>query len=286
MTGFKDVKAMEDRIETIGKASIIQHGKLNDRVYLIKLEKGDCPGIIPSLRALAREHNYAKLFCKVPGWAAPHFLADGYITEAIIPGFFNRKETAFFLAKYLDSDRFMSLEKDGLRDLSGLLGNPFHKEKIPKQRTLKISSLDASDVDQITEVYKMVFQTYPFPIHEPEYILKTMDENVRYFGVKKHRKLIAVSSAEIDMNNRNAEMTDFATNPGYRGLKLGQRLLVRMEKEMKANHISTLYTIARLQSVPMNKVFLKNQYQYAGTLIRNTNISGSIESMNVLYKHI
>ena len=34
---------MEDRIETIGKGSVIQHGKLNDRIYLIKLGKEDMP---------------------------------------------------------------------------------------------------------------------------------------------------------------------------------------------------------------------------------------------------
>jgi putative beta-lysine N-acetyltransferase len=95
-----------------------------------------------------------------------------------------------------------------------------------------------------------------------------------------------VASAEIDNEGKNAEMTDFATDPDYRGKKLGQRLLSTMEKEMKASGIRTLYTIARLQSIPMNKVFLKRQYLYAGTLVRNTNIAGSIESMNVYYKHI
>jgi hypothetical protein len=32
-------KNMEDRIETIGKGSVIQHGKLNNRIYLIKLRQ-------------------------------------------------------------------------------------------------------------------------------------------------------------------------------------------------------------------------------------------------------
>jgi beta-lysine N6-acetyltransferase len=36
----------------------------------------------------------------------------------------------------------------------------------------------------------------------------------------------------------------------------------------------------------MNKTFLKFDYCYSGTLINNTNIAGSIESMNVYYKHL
>ena len=277
---------MEDKIEKIDKGSIIQHGKLNDRIYLIKLAKEDCPAILSSLRDLARENNYTKIFCKVPEWAAPLFFADGYITEGLIPGFYHGKEAVFFVAKYLDSDRLMNLESDSLMDLSELLLRPIKHEKLPENGSMNVRSLDISDVDQITDIFRNVFASYPFPIHNPKYILKTMKENVRYFGVKKNGRLIAVASAEIDFESKNAEMTDFATDPRYRGLKLGQRLLSEMEKEMKAIDMLTLYTIARLKSIPMNKVFLKHQYQYAGTLVRNTNISGNMESMNIYYKHI
>jgi putative beta-lysine N-acetyltransferase len=160
------------------------------------------------------------------------------------------------------------------------------KEKLPKKAAFNAKLLKRSDVDQITDLYLKVFLSYPFPIHNPGYILKTMKENVRYFGVRKKGKLIAVASAEIDSEGKNAEMTDFATDPEFRGQKLGQLLLAHMEKEMKSMGMKTLYTIARLPSIPMNKVFLKHQYQYAGTLLRNTQIAGRIESMNVLYKHL
>jgi hypothetical protein len=64
---------MEDRIESIGKGSIIQHGKLNNRIYLITLGKKDVPDILDSLRQLALQEGYTKIFCKVPEWAAPLF---------------------------------------------------------------------------------------------------------------------------------------------------------------------------------------------------------------------
>jgi putative beta-lysine N-acetyltransferase len=277
---------MEDRIETIGKGSIIQHGKLNDRIYLIKLAREDGSELLDSLRKLAGEHNYTKIFCKVPEWAVPLFIADGYLTEAIIPRFYQGKTAAFFLAKYLDSDRLMFLESQRLEALGGLLKSSPRKETLPKQDAFTIRQLGFEDLEQITELYRRIFQSYPFPIHDPAYILETMKDNVRYFGVNKNGSLIAVASAEIDEEGENAEMTDFATDPDFRGRKLGQLLLARMEKEMRAMSIKTLYTIARLASIPMNKVFLKHQYQYAGTLLKNTNISGGIESMNVYYKHL
>jgi len=277
---------MEDRIESIGKGSIIQHGKLNNRIYLIKLGKKDGPDILDVLRRMAAENAYTKIFCKIPEWAAPLFIADGYMTEAVIPGFYQGGDAAFFMAKYMDSDRLMKLESQSLGALSDLLKSSPGKEKIANKRKYKVKKLGTEDVAQITDLYREVFLSYPFPIHNPGYILKTMQENVRYFGVRKKGKLVAVASAEIDQEGKNAEMTDFATDPEFRGQKLGQLLLMKMEKEMEAQRMKTLYTIARLKSIPMNKVFLKHQYQYAGTLLSNTNISGSIESMNVYYKHL
>lgn len=282
----KDEKSLEDRIETIGKGSLIQHGKLNNRIYLIKLGQEDCPGILDDLRRIAAEHAYTKIFCKVPEWAAPVFIADGFMTEAIIPAFYQGKDAAFFLSKYLDSDRLMLLENQSLKKLSDLLKGTHTRAKLPENNSYQIRQLELADVEQITDLYRKVFESYPFPIHDHEYIRLTMKDNVRYFGVAKKGRLIAVASAEMDEEGKNAEMTDFATDPDFRGRKLGQLLLAKMEKEMKAMRMKTLYTIARLPSIPMNKVFLKHQYQYAGTLLRNTNISGSIESMNVYYKQL
>jgi hypothetical protein len=59
-----------------------------------------------------------------------------------------------------------------------------------------------------------------------------------------------------------------------------------MEKRMRKAGIKTPFTIARLNSLAMNKTFLKLHYTYAGTLVKNTNIAGKIESMNVYYKHL
>ncbi|HYQ58419.1 MAG TPA: GNAT family N-acetyltransferase, partial [Draconibacterium sp.] len=96
----------------------------------------------------------------------------------------------------------------------------------------------------------------------------------------------ALASAEVDEKGKNAEMTDFATLPQYRGKNFSVLLLAEIEKAMKKQDFSTLYTIARLNSIGMNKTFLKMNYCYSGTLIKNTHIAGKLESMNVLYKHI
>ncbi len=287
MKGFRGEKIMHDTIEKYGKGSIIQHGKLNDRVYLIKLKKTDFPGIIGYIENLARTYSYTKIFCKVQSWAAPVFIANGYIVEAQIPDFYSGSEDVFFMSKFLSSDRLLNLEKEQL-DLLSKEFQTIKKSSLKKASKEDFTSklLTKENVEDITNVYKKVFKSYPFPIFNTGYIHKTMKNNVMYFGVEEKGNLIALSSAEMDKEGANAEMTDFATLPEIRGKGLASVLLARMEKEMEKQKITTLYTIARLKSLAMNKTFLKLNYKYAGTLVKNTNISGSIESMNVYYKHI
>lgn len=279
---------MQDKIEKIGNGTIIQHGELNKRVYLMKLGESDNSEIIEQINTLARKNKYTKIFCKIPQKAAPLFFANGFFMEAQIPKFYKGKESAFFVSKFLSSDRLLEIENDNLNELSKLL-----KETQPRNNSIsalennaRLIQLKEYDAEQITKVYESVFASYPFPINDPKYISKTMKNGVQYFGIETRGKLIALASAEVDVSGLNAEMTDFATLPGYRGKNLSVLLLRAMEKEMKVQGIKTLYTIARLKSIGMNKTFIRQNYIYSGTLIKNTNISGSIESMNVYYKQL
>lgn len=274
---------MYDIVEVIGHGSIIQHGKLNDRIYLMKLDEQDVDGIIDSLHTLASKNHYSKVFCKVPKHIAPLFLADGYVVEAYIPNFYKGSDDVFFVSKFLNPERLINLEKKQLRDLSKLLASlPRKKKAHTSDYTTR--RLLHSDIEQITAIYREVFKSYPFPIHDPEYIKETMNDQVIYFGAEQGGKLVALASSEMDLKGQNAEMTDFATLPNHAGNNLASLLLDAMEIEMKNRGIKTLYTIARLNSIPMNITFLRSNYQYSGTLIKNTNIAGEIESMNVLFK--
>lgn len=279
---------MHDKIEILENGSLIQHGKHNDRIYLMKLKEKDVPSILETLSKLAREHRYTKIFCKIPKWAAPLFYSNGFLLEASIPGFYNKQEDVFFVSKFLSSDRLLDIENSQLQELSKLLLEKSKTAKSSKKTVseFKVKRLGKTDIESITEIYHEIFISYPFPIHNPGYILKTMGENVQYYGVKVEGKLAAIASSEIDKKGENAEMTDFATSMTFQGNKLSTLLLEAMEKEMKKQGIRTLYTIARLKSIPMNKTFLRFDYNYSGTLIKNTNIAGNIESMNVYYKHI
>ena len=283
MRDLKDV-IIHDKVERMGD-SLIQHGKLNNRIYLLKYGNDDPAHLLSELEDLALKEHYSKIFMKIPAHNAPVFISGGYKVEAFIPRFYNYAEDAFFLSKFFDPLR----EKppiNKLLKLSEILSRDFQYAKPAKSKKFMIRRLQPGDAKELSSLYTKVFKTYPFPVHDEKYILKTMHGNIVYYGAFLEDQLMGVSSSEMYLDEANAEMTDFAVLPEMRGNKIALLLLSTMEKDMSALGIKIVYTIARLSSIPMNVTFLKRGYKYAGTLINNTNISGKIESMNVLYNYL
>lgn len=287
MTHRAETNSSVDVVEKIG-ASVIQHGKSNDRIYLMKLSASDMPDITGKIVDMAAEKGYSKIFAKIPALYAPEFLNNGFEIEAFIPDFFNGLEDALFLAKYFTPSRRRK-PADKLSWLSGFLMDFYSSppEQPPRlDAGPEIIPLGEEHLGEMAQLYDEVFESYPFPIHKPEYLLETMRDNVYYFGIFSKGNLVGLSSSETDRSNLNTEMTDFAVHPSYRKQNLAYYLLRHMEKEMKSLGFKTAYTIARLNSPGMNKTFMKAAYKYSGTLINNTQISGSLESMNIWYKKL
>ncbi len=280
-----------DKVITIGNSSV-QHGTYSDRVYLMHLDPADYPGIMAEMDRLAVANGYSKIFAKAPESLVAGFHDAGYVTEALVPGFFpasggSERENGHFLARYLADWR--SREEDPGRILDVLRAATVKgRAKLPARlhEERPLERMDASDAEQMAAFYDSIFASYPFPINDPDYIRETMETHVIYFGLRRRNEIIALSSCETDAAFGLVEMTDFATDPQARGGGLAFVLLEHMEEEMRRQGYHMAYTIARAGSFGMNITFARHGYQYAGTLLRNTFISGALESMNVWWKRL
>jgi len=278
---------MHDTCETLGNSQI-QHGPFSNRIYLMKLDKEDLPGIIEDLNKRAERNGYTKIFVKVPAEVEREFTSRGYLGEAYIPGFYKGEEDAAFLGKYLDPVRAEAENREELEKVLRL--SEMKSRKKPQgsglPESFSLLKCEPEHLGAMSQLYRIVFPSYPFPIHDPGYLEETMKSHVDYFGIVKDGALAALSSAEMDIQGSNVEMTDFATLPEYRGRGLAQFLLQEMEGAMTHKGMRTAYTIARAVSPGMNITFSRRGYLYGGTLVNNTQISGSIESMNIWYKSL
>ena len=276
---------MSDQIVTF-EHSLLQHGKSNDRVYLMKVDERDLPEVIRFAETLATQHRYSKLFAKVPATLENAFLAHGFMEEARVPGLFSGEQEGVFLSRFVDAQRseekFADTVKDVLAAAQAKSTVSFADARLPDGYSCKL--LGPQDAEDMAALYKVVFASYPFPIHDPDYLRQTMDEDVIYHGICHDGELVAVSSSEMNIAAKHVEMTDFATHPDQRGAGLASFLLEQMEQDMRQHGIRTAFTIARAYSFGMNITFSKHGYRFTGTLVNNTQIFGQLESMNVWYK--
>jgi beta-lysine N6-acetyltransferase len=276
---------MPDTFDTIGQTRI-QHGPESDRIYVMHLADEDMPEIIGKLETLAGEKDYSKIFAKVPGTHRQAFERAGYTCEAHVPNFFYGTENGCFMSRFLDPSRAEAPDRETIDSVLAAAKEKMEPAGEPGAvagYTFRACTED--DLEPMAELFKIVFESYPFPIHDPEYLRKTMRGDTRYYGAwTEAGALAAVSSAETYPKKKNVEMTDFATHPDHRGQGLAQALLPRMDAAMAEAGFKIGYTIARAVSYGMNITFARCGYEYAGTLINNTQISGRIESMNIWYR--
>ncbi len=275
---------MSDTIEKIGH-TVVQQGPHNDRIYVMKLATRDMPWIADFLKEIASDRGYSKIFIKAPASALGNFLKKGYVVEAHVPRFFNGSEDGFFLARYMKEMRRHEPKGEHIGEvLSKALAIADIRRHVPLATGYVCHVAKPEDAFDLAKLYKKVFATYPFPIFEPDYLKRTMTENIRYFCVRKEDEIVAAASVEMNPDIKNVEMTDFATDPDHQGKKLSSYLLTKMEEDMIGEGMKIAYTIARSLSYPVNTLFSGAGYSYGGTLVKNTNICGSMESMNVWYK--
>ncbi len=270
-----------DRVELLG-ASTIQHGPFNRRVYLMKPAREDLPELPARLIEFGRERGYTKIFAKVPESARELFTAAGYEIEAGVSGYYRGAAGALFAAYYLDPARREGDRQEALR---------IRELALSKSGTEKEESggeeprlLGEEDCPAAAELYREVFESYPFPIRDPGYLRRMMAAEVDYYGIEEAGRLIALASAEKDPEALAAEMTDFASRPGARGRGLAGRILRRMERDLARAGCRTGFTIARSLSPGMNITFARAGYRFGGLLWNNTQICGRLEPMNVWYK--
>jgi len=305
---LEEDRGMVDVLDTIGR-SVIQHGPQSDRVYGMKLDPEDMPEVLDEMESLARTEGYGKLFVKTWRSHLEELVARGYSSEAVVPHFFGPGEDALFMGKFLDPERADERRPERVAAVLRAAGEEQVAASDPADETIKPESrkkgvktasappdskLPASeltvrlagsaDAEALADCYRAVFASYPFPIDDPGHIRNEMEAGTRYFTVWDGKDLVAASSMEPGGAPGTVEMTDFATLPSHRGRGLATHLLSLMDRTAKETGVVVAYTIARALSFGMNITFARRGYLYAGTLVNNTQISGSIESMNVWYK--
>lgn len=282
-----------DTITTLSR-SVIQFGPLNNRVYLMKLDTRDMPGIVPELEKLAREHGLTKICAKVPAQAQPLFFNRGFIQEARIPGFFHGREDGLYMARFLDQARSQPNpacpEPPPLGEVHSRDVSTHHHPEQSLPRTLpagmSVRKLGSEQAANIARIFTHSFTAYPFPLYDLDYISHCMQTHICFYGIEAQGQIAAIAASEMDDSAGHVEMTDFITLPAFRGHGLATILLQTLEQEMSMRGFSISFSIARAGAPGINTVFARQGYTYRGRLVQNTRFNDRLEDMNVWSKRL
>lgn len=232
------------------------------------------------LTNLALVHGMEKIVFPVRTADALLMTGDGFIEEGKIPGYFRGNDCSF-LASFPSLERSFSgtlkTEKRMLREIAGLPRAIKYDE--PPDITLRRAVKE--DAEPMAQLFRSVFDSYPTPVFDPDYLSRSMDRGNIYMLACRDGRIAAAAAAETDWEQGRSEMSDCATDPDFRGMGLNSALLLKLEKECRARGINCLFSLARASSYGMNLVLHRLGYDYGGTLVNNCHIGGELENMNI-----
>ncbi len=233
----------------------------------------------------AKEISAEKLIFKARKEDSAALLEHGFVFEALIRRFYLGSD-CFFWAKYFRDERRASsrwVKEDDLLVSVKKVQVGMIKEKVPSSYILR--KVEKGDAEKLAQLYKKVFQVYPTPMNQPDYIRKCMEKGTVFFVYMHKGEIVSAASAEIDSFYRNAEITDCATLPEHRQFGLMKHVITELEQYLTSHGIFCLYSIARALSFGMNAALHQLGFQYAGRLANNCNIFDKLEDMNMWVKN-
>lgn len=254
--------------------------KISRRLWVTAYSAVNPSSLREYLLDLAGSLDMEKIVFPVRADHAGVMAGGGFVEEGRIPGYFNGND-AQFLAAYPSQKRAAShslpAEKKMLREI---MGRPRScNNQVPS--TIKIRRAVKSDSVSLAGLFSKVFDSYPTPVFEPEYLSQSMDRGDIFMVACQKGRIVATAAAETDYHQRRSEMSDCATDPDYRGLGLNSALLARIAIECARLNIKCLFSLARASSYGMNLVLHRLGYEYGGTLVNNCHIGGRLENMNI-----
>lgn len=259
----------------------------NRRLKVVDYEADDYTAMIKRMAYLAEANDFDKIFVKAGKSDFQRFLSHGYIMEGVLRYYF-RGEDAFVLSRFSSPTRMQSdvlLEEGEL--IEGLIyGTPPLEVIPPLEDGIEIIRAGMKQIPDLVTIYRSVFETYPSPLANPDFIKSTMERNCVYRLAVRDGQALAAASADIGLKHSNAEMTDCATEPAAQGHGLMKHILIALENDLQERGIMTAYTLARGMSVGMNRVFYRLGYEFSGRLINNCDIQGQYEDMNIWVKRL
>lgn len=282
----EQVDGSTEKISGTGYQACVHLSPLNRRIVIKSYQGPRIDNLTSQLLEKAKKNNFTKIWVKAYQTDKDKFLEADFEKEAVIKNYYPT-DNAVSMAYYLTEERKeMINRKQEEKIINNLSTEKSKNTSINLSIDYNFKVAEKEDLKSLADLYDQVFDSYPYPIDNVDYLQQMWSKDVIYGLIYDGQDLVAAASAETVPEEKNAEMTDFATLPSYRGHGLASYLLKELEEVLKEKNYNCLYTIARAKVAGVNKIFSRAGYQYTGRLMQNCNIAGGLEDMNLWCKTI
>jgi beta-lysine N6-acetyltransferase len=248
--------------------------------------RGNIKQICESISEISTQHAYSKSIVYARREHVHDFVERGFLLEAILEGYFNGSN-GYALTKYFEPVRKKSdkwIKED--ETLQQVLQQQKLSTESPLPDGYLLRKASSKDSTRLAELYSAVFQIYPTPLNESNYINTIMENGSVFYLIEKKGELVSAASATVNDVYYNAEITDCATLPEHRSYGLMKHIIIELEKELIKKKVFCAYSIARALSYGMNAVLCHLDYKYKGRMTNNCYIFDKLEDMNVWVKDL
>lgn len=241
--------------------------------------------IISLIIDFARKEGLGKIISNCSIKLLKPFRNCGFKIEGVINSFF-QGEDAYCISLFIDKNREVPLHKEEEDEI--LYQCVFERKKHFSAGKTKyiVRNAELIDIPQMVQLFIKVFETYPSPVFNGDYLKSVMNKQVFFKVAVENEKIISIASADTDTHNMNAEITDCATYPEHRGRGILTNLIQSLEHDLKNRGFITLYSLSRAINPGINKSLSKLDYRYGGRLVNNCHICGGFEDMNIWVKKL
>lgn len=256
----------------------------NDRIKL-KEFSGDSTLACAVLLRAASAFRFGKAIAMVQEQEKEGFIGT-FREEGRIPGFFSGKD-AVCLAAYTDTARSIPADRSTADEIVAVAREKAGSSSPAVRSPYPLRRAEVADSSALASFYRSIFQdSYPTPVSDPAYLARAIDGSSVFWLMEDGGRICGAASLETDMEHRNAEVTDCAVLPDYRGQGLLHSLVRHLEEDAREMGLYCLYSLSRALLPGINIVLSSAGYRWHGRLVNNCRICGGYEDMNIWQKFI
>jgi putative beta-lysine N-acetyltransferase len=263
----------------------IRHGQLNSRIYVTDSTIKTPNTFHDALVQVALAQGYGKIIAKVKGSQLVSFLKKGYKIEATVPGYFG-SEDAVFISYFLDKNREQSEFSQQYDEIvaEALKANPWHSGKF--NEPVQFRSCNLTDIRALSKLYGHVYTNYSSPVSNEEFIKTSMNNGVQYYCADYMGVIVGCLRVELDADTSNARIYDLGVMTQFQNQGIASALLNKVKQFLQQQDIKYVYTLCLATSLPVNKIFSQQKYEFGGRLTNNNRIEDEFKSLNLWFKKL